>query len=160
MLYFDARLSKGQPTVEVRVLDVCTDPADAVLCAALIRGLVQTAADAWAAGEKLDRWRAEILRASTWRASHVGLAGSLVHPARRELAPARDVLGGLVDHIRPALEAAGDLERVEQGIERVLRAGGATRQRAAYERLGSVEGVVDDLIERTDATWNGDRTQE
>jgi carboxylate-amine ligase len=153
MLYFDARLSKGQPTVEVRVLDVCTDPADAVLCAALVRGLVQTAAEAWAAGEPLDRWRAEVLRASTWRASHIGLAGSLVHPGRRELAPARDVLAGMVDHIRPALEAAGDLERVEQGVERVLRAGGATRQRAAYERLGSVEGVVDDLIARTEATW-------
>jgi carboxylate-amine ligase len=63
------------------------------------------------------------------------------------------VLGGLVDHIRPALEAAGDLERVEDGVERVLRGGGATQQRAAYERLGSVEGVVDDLIERTETTW-------
>lgn len=153
MLYFDARLSKGQPTVEIRVLDVCTDPADAVLCAALVRGLVQTAADDWSAGERLDRWRAEVLRACTWRASHVGLAGTLVHPGRRELAPAREVLAGLVDHIRPAVEAAGDLERVQDGIERVLRGGGATQQRAAYERIGSVEGVVDDLIERTEATW-------
>ena len=153
MLYFDARLSKGQPTVEVRVLDVCTDPADAVLCAALTRALVQSAADAWAAGEPVDRWRAEVLRASTWRAAHSGLADGLVHPARRELAPAREVLTGLVDHIRPALEAAGDLDRVEEGIERVLRASGASRQRAAYARLGSIEGVVDDLIERTEATW-------
>jgi len=153
MLYFDARLSKGQPTVEIRVLDVCTDVADAVLCAALIRGLVQTAADAWAAGAERDRWRAEILRACTWRASHVGLAGRLVHPVLRELRPAREVLDGLVEHIRPALEQAGDLDRVLAGVERVMQAGGATHQRAAYERTGSVEGVVDDLIARTEATW-------
>ncbi|WP_017936389.1 carboxylate-amine ligase [Nocardioides sp. Iso805N] len=153
MLYYDARLSKGQPTVEVRVLDVCTDLADTVLCAALVRGLAQTAADAWAASEPLDRWRAEILRASSWRAAHVGLAGTLVHPLLRELRPAREVVDALVQHVRPALEASGDLDRVVEGAERVLRAGGATRQRAAYERTGAVEGVVDDLITRTDSTW-------
>jgi carboxylate-amine ligase len=153
MLYYDARLSKGQPTVEVRVLDVCTDVADAVLCAALVRGLVQTAADAWAAGQPLDRWRAEILRASTWRAAHVGLSGGLVHPLVRDLRPAREVVSALVEHVRPALEEAGDLDRVREGVERVLQAGGATRQRAAYERSGGVEGVVDDLIARTEQTW-------
>jgi carboxylate-amine ligase len=153
MLYYDARLSKGQPTVEIRVLDVCTDLADTLLCAALIRGLVQTAADAWAAGEERDRWRAEVLRACTWRASHVGLSDTLVHPALRELRPAREVLDALVEHIRPALEQAGDLERVRAGVERVLQAGGATKQRAAFERTGTVEGVVDDLIKRTEATW-------
>ena len=30
MLYFDARLAVGHPTVEIRVCDVCTDPAEAV----------------------------------------------------------------------------------------------------------------------------------
>jgi carboxylate-amine ligase len=153
MLYYDARLSAGQPTVEVRVLDVCTDVADAVLCAALIRALVETAADAWAAGEPLDRWRAEVLRACSWRAAHVGLSDALVHPGLRELRPAREVLDGLVQHVRPALEAAGDLDRVCEGVERVLRGGGATRQRAAYERTGDVVGVVDDLIERTESSW-------
>jgi len=153
MLYYDARLSTGQPTVEVRVLDACTDVADAVLAAALVRGLVETAAAEWAAGRPLDRWRAEILRASQWRASRMGLSTTLVHPVERELRPAREVLDALVAHVRPRLEAAGDLERVQDGLERVLRASGATRQRAAYERSGSVEGVVDDLIDRTARTW-------
>ncbi|MEP9380836.1 glutamate--cysteine ligase [Nocardioides sp. KR10-350] len=153
MLYYDARLSRTQPTVEVRVLDVCTDVADAVLAAALVRGLVETAAEEWRAGGPLPGWRAEILRAATWRASRMGLANSLVHPAERELAPARDVLTALVDHVRPRLDAAGDLDRVTEGVERVLRSGGATRQRAAYERSGTVEGVVDDLVARTEQSW-------
>lgn len=50
MAYFDARLSASYPTVEVRVADVCMDPADAVLVAALSRGLVETAAREWAEG--------------------------------------------------------------------------------------------------------------
>lgn len=153
MLYFDARLSMGQPTVEIRVLDACTDPADATLAAALVRGLVQTAAHEWARETPVPRWRSEILRAATWRAARWGLSGSLVHPVARELRPARDVLDALVDRVRPLLEQTGDLARVRDGVDRVLRAGGATRQRAAFERTGSVEGVVDDLIARTSESW-------
>ena len=44
MLYYDARLAVEHPTVEIRVSDVCTDPAASVLVAALVRGLVETAA--------------------------------------------------------------------------------------------------------------------
>jgi glutamate---cysteine ligase / carboxylate-amine ligase len=155
MLYFDARLSAQHPTVEIRVLDACTDHEDAVLAAALVRGLVVTAAQEWAEEQPLDRWRAEVLRASHWRAARMGLSNTLVHPGERDLRPARVVLDALVDHVREALEEAGDLERVMTGIDRVLRAGGATRQRAAYERGGSLEAVVDDLCVRTEATWHG-----
>lgn len=49
MIYFDARLSHRYPTVEVRVADVCLEPADTVLLATLVRGLVETAARAWRA---------------------------------------------------------------------------------------------------------------
>lgn len=158
MLYFDARLSANQPTVEVRVLDACTDPEDAVLAAALVRGLVVTAAREWAEHRPLDRWRAELLRASHWRAARMGLSNSLVHPRERELRPARDVLEALVDHVRDVLEEAGDLDRVTEGVDRVLRAGGATQQRAAYERTGTIEGVVDDLLVRTGASWQSGGT--
>ncbi|MDT0323939.1 YbdK family carboxylate-amine ligase, partial [Streptomyces millisiae] len=51
MVYFDARLSRSYPTVEVRIADVCQDPADTVLLAALTRALVETAAREWRAGE-------------------------------------------------------------------------------------------------------------
>lgn len=47
MIYFDARLSHRYPTVEIRVADVCLDPADTVLLATLARGLVETAAREW-----------------------------------------------------------------------------------------------------------------
>ena len=50
MLYFDARCSHRYPTVEVRVTDVCLDVRDTVLVAALVRALVETSAQEWAAG--------------------------------------------------------------------------------------------------------------
>ena len=83
MVYFDARLSRRHPTVEIRVGDVCRDPDSAVLLAALTRGLVETAARAWRAGEPPDPVRTELLRLATWR------AGAL--RARRRAARPRDV---------------------------------------------------------------------
>lgn len=156
MLYFDARLSEAHPTVEVRVCDVTTDPADAVTVAALVRALVETGARAWARDEPLPRWRAEALRAAHWRASRYGMADSLVHPAHGELRPAAEVLAALVAWVEPALREAGDLERVSAATERAISGNGAARQRAAYERSGDVEGVVDDLIARTEASWRRD----
>jgi carboxylate-amine ligase len=151
MLYFDARLSEAQPTLEVRVLDAVTDPDDVGLLTALARALVETAADGWPSG--LPAWRAEELRAARWRASRYGTSGHLLDPASHELRRVRDVLATLVDLVADRLEAAGDRGRVEAGIERVLGATGATRQRAAYERTGSLEGVVDDVLARTAASW-------
>jgi carboxylate-amine ligase len=151
MLYFDARLSEGQPTLEVRILDAATDPDDVGLLAALVRGLVETAVDGWPEG--LPVWRAEELRAARWRASRYGLGGQLLDPVTHGLQPARAVVERLVELVSARLDAGGDSDRVAQGVERVLRATGATRQRAAYERTGSVDGVVDDLLARTAASW-------
>ncbi len=156
MLYFAARLSPGNPTVEVRVCDVCTEPDDTLLVAALTRGLVETAAREAADGRAPDAWRAEALRACHWRAPRHGLSETLVHPARREPAPVREVLEALVDHVAPALAEAGDAELVSDGVRRVTAQNGASLQRTAYESTGEVTGVVDDLIARTRASWAAD----
>lgn len=151
MLYFDARLSEGQPTLEVRILDAVTEPEDVRLLAALVRALVETAVDDWPEG--LPAWRAEELRAARWRASRYGLADDLLDPLTHELRPAREVLSRLVELVSARLDADGDADRVDHGVERVLSGTGAARQRAAHERTGSVEGVVDDLLSRTAQSW-------
>lgn len=156
MLYWDARLSERQPTLEVRVLDVVTDPEDAGMLAALCRALVETAAGQWAAGGDALPWRSEELRAARWRAARDGLSGTLLHPASHELRPAREVVTALVRLVEDRLDRAGDLDRVASGVERVLAGTGAVRQRAAYEREGSVEAVVADLLDRTTASWRVD----
>ncbi len=155
MLYFDARLSAHQPTVEVRIFDTCTDPADAVFLAALVRGLVEHAARHWRGGGEAPRWRTETLRAAHWRASRVGLTDTLVHPVHRRLVPAREALAALVSEVSTELVEAGDDARVAAGVTRVLGCGGAARQRAAFERTGDLAGVVADLVERSEAAWSG-----
>ena len=154
MLYFDARLSVDNPTVEVRITDVCADPDDGVLVAALVRALVTRFADAEPDEAPGPAWRTEYLQAAQWRAARFGLSDRLLSPATIELAPARDVLALLVRTVRDQLEACGDVDLVHDGLERVLAGGGASRQRAAYERSGGdLAAVVDDLVVRTNACW-------
>ncbi len=152
MLYYDARLARSHPTVEVRITDVCTDPDDAVLVAALVRALVSHAAERPVEGIP---WRAELLRAARWRAARYGLAERLLDPVTGELRPAREVLEHLLATVTQPLEAAGDAELVQDAVARVLSEGGSVRQRAAYERNGgSVAAVVDDLVGRTNAAFS------
>jgi carboxylate-amine ligase len=154
MVYFDARLSEANPTVEVRTSDVCTDPDDAVLIAALVRGLVMRAVGSEADSEHEPVWRSELLRAAHWRAARYALSNRLLSPTTTEPAPAREVLSLLFSTVREQLEACGDAHLVRDGLERVLAGGGASRQHAAYERSGGeLTAVVDDLVVRTNACW-------
>ncbi|WP_180933577.1 carboxylate-amine ligase [Nocardioides ungokensis] len=88
MLYFDARLSARQPTVEVRIFDVCTDPADAVLLAALVRGLVEHTARCWRSGDAPARLAHREPARGPLACLAARVADTLVHPVLRRLAPA------------------------------------------------------------------------
>jgi glutamate---cysteine ligase / carboxylate-amine ligase len=147
MVYLDARLSRQHPTVEVRVADVCWEPDDAVLVAGLVRGLVQTAADAAAGGAPPDPVRTEVLRLAAWRASRYGMEGDLLDPRTWRPAAAADVLDALVAHVTPALEDARDLRLVRELLDGVLHRGtGARCQREILGRTGDLAEVVRDAI--------------
>ncbi|GGR55620.1 glutamate--cysteine ligase 2 [Streptomyces roseolus] len=134
MIYFDARLSHNYPTVEIRVADVCLEPRTTVLVAALVRGLVETAARSWRAGEPPARMPVGLLRLASWRAARSGLDGPLVDPVTMRERPAEAVLEALVAHTEDALRDTGDLELVRKGIADLLaHGGGARRQRRLHE---------------------------
>jgi carboxylate-amine ligase len=143
MVYFDARLSRHYPTVEVRIADVCLLADDAVLLAALVRGLVETVVRAWRAGEPPQPERTDLLRLASWRASRFGLDGDLVQPRPGRLAPAEVVIRELFDHVSPALADAGDLDTTKDLLGRLLsRGNGAMLQRRVHRETGDLAEVV------------------
>jgi glutamate---cysteine ligase / carboxylate-amine ligase len=150
MVYFDARLSAAWPTVEIRVADVALQVEDAVVLTGLARGLVETAAAQWRAGKPAPDLPTEVLRLAGWRAARSGLAGDLVDPRTGRPAPAADVLQALLDHVRPALVAARDDQRVRDGVAEVLvRGNGATFQRRLYAETGDLAEVVRAAVSAT-----------
>jgi carboxylate-amine ligase len=151
MVYLDARLSREFPTVELRIADVCAGVDDAVLVAGLCRGLVETAAQEWAAGAEAPQVRLEVLRGAAWRAARSGVSDHLVDTLTATTAPAAQMVDRLFEHIGPALESHGDLDSMRAEAARVLEDGtGADRQRAAFDRSGGdLVAVVADAVTRT-----------
>lgn len=150
MVYFDIRPSHRYPTLEVRISDACPLVDDALLLAGLARALVTTAVDAVRAGAPVDDADPELLRAASWRAARSGLGGQLLHPWDWTPAPAAEIVAMLLEHVRPALDAAADLPTVEGLLAVRIRDGeSAARQRALFRRTGSLDAVVDSLIAET-----------
>ncbi len=149
MVYFDARLSAHNPTLEVRVADVCLLPDDAVLLAALVRALADTAARAWRAGEPPAPLRVELLRLAAWRAGRSGLDGDLLDLTSMP-APAEKVIRMLIRHVSPALQENDELDVVDDLLTALLRRGnGANAQREVYRRNGHLADVVNYAAQRT-----------
>jgi len=153
MAYYDVRPSRRYPTLEIRVADVCLDPRDAVVVAALCRALVDTAAERWRDGRPPEDASIAVLRLATWQASRHGIAGELLDPLRHRPRPAREVVDSLVAHVRPALETNGDARRTEEGLDRIFARGtGAARQRQALAEAGGLDQAVLRLAELTSPT--------
>lgn len=149
-VFWDIRPSPNLPTVEVRVADVPLDVRDSLTIIGLVRALVLTALDGVSRGDLGPPVSTEVLRAAYWRAARDGLAGDSLDVREGALVPAPLMVAHLLDHVRPALEEAGDLPFVEDGLDRLVRRGsGAERQRRVHARCHDLTDVVDDLIEAT-----------
>lgn len=150
MIYFDARLSRRYPTIEIRVCDVCARSEDAALIAALARALVETAAQQERDGARTPAVRSGLIRAASWRASRWGMSADLVDVTSLGLGgtrvlPAWQAVERLLDLVGPALLRAGDVDRVTAGLDRITAAGtGAHVQRAAFA-AGGAAGALDQV---------------
>lgn len=134
MIYFDARLSRNHPTVEVRVADVCLEAEDAALIAVLVRGLVESASREWRAGVDPAPVPTVLLRMAAWQASNCGLRGELLDFGTFRPATAAEVVEALVDFVAPVLAEQGELELAREGVRRILHCGtGSVQQRRAMQ---------------------------
>src|SRR5919107_3530577 len=153
MVYFDIRPSAHVPTVELRICDSCPEVDFVVLIAGLFRALVRRAREECSAGRPLPAFRHELLRAATWRAARSGLEGDLVDLAGPALVAPAQLLGQLVDTLRPHLEALGDFAQVSELSQMALsRGSAAARRRRRFGQRGELTDVVDGLLAATQGT--------
>ena len=149
MVYFDARLARLHPTVEVRVADVCLRAEDAALIAVLVRALVESASREWNDGVDPAPVPTLLLRMASWQASNCGLRGDLLDFGTFTPAPAVDVVRALVDFAAPVLEEQGELDLVREGVDRILAEGtGSQLQRGPFH-AGGLPAVVERAVEVT-----------
>lgn len=156
MLYFDARLSRNHPTVEVRVADVCLRAEDAALIAVLVRALVETASREWRDGIDPVPVPTVLLRMAAWQASSSGLRGELLDFGTFRPAPAVTVVRSLVDYLAPVLQEQGELALARQGTEDIIARGtGSAEQRRVQEAAADDGGLGAVVIHAVGVTMHG-----
>jgi glutamate---cysteine ligase / carboxylate-amine ligase len=82
-----------------------------------------------------------------WRAIRHGLDAAFYDFSTKEEKGAREVAGGLVASLHPVSQDLGCEAELGGVLEIVGRGTGADLQRAVYARRGSLEDVVDYLLE-------------
>ncbi|MFD1146993.1 carboxylate-amine ligase [Saccharothrix hoggarensis] len=157
-IYWDVRPSSHLPTVEVRVADVAATVDEAVLLAALVRGLVATALADLGRGLPAPVVPNEVLRAASWRAARDGVTGLSLDVQSHQLVPTRLLLDRLVHRVQDNIDD-GDVALIRQLMSTMDTNGdGATRQRRAFTRAGQMSDVLDHLASDTlsgNEGWTG-----
>jgi carboxylate-amine ligase len=120
------------------------------MVAGLTRALARTCYARAREGEPTTPVPHELFVAANWRASRYGLEDELVDVEERRTVRAADLIGRLMEVVRPALEEDGDWDTVVEIVNRTVERGpAAARQRVEYAQSGRLEDVVDLILEET-----------
>ena len=144
--WWDARPHQKFGTVELRAPDVQADAAYTSALAALVQCLV---ASATARMDEQPPGNTQFNAENKWRAVRHGMDADFYDFAAGMAVPARSVARGLVEELRPIAQDLGCEEELCGVLEIVELGTGAELQRAAFERSGSLEGVMDYLTQGT-----------
>ena len=140
--WWDARPHLKFGTVELRAPDVQTDASRTAALVALVQCLV-AGADGRAPEGPL------FVAENKWRAVRHGMNATFYDFAEGRSVPARDLARSLVEELRPVAQELSCDAELEGVLEIVERGAGAGLQRAAFEKSGSLEGLVDRLAGAT-----------
>ena len=145
-IWWDLRPSSRFPTLETRVMDVCTRVDDAVALTAL---LVCTMRMLYRLRTANQRWRIYtpmLIRENRWRAMRYSFDEGLIDLAKSKVVPFRELLDellGLISEDAEALGCTNELAHVQNILERGTS---AHRQLKTYELERAAGADVDQAL--------------
>jgi carboxylate-amine ligase len=158
-IWWDVRPSARYPTLETRVMDVCTRIDDAVCIAAINVCLLRMLFRLRRSNQRWRTYARMLLMENRWRAMRYSFDEGLVDLGRGAIVPHAENLSELIELVREDADALGCTAEVEHAWQILERGTSAHRQVAAYERAlaggasqkEALNAVVDMLIEETRA---------
>ncbi len=156
-IWWDLRPSARFPTLETRIMDVCTRLDDTIALTAL---LVCTLRMLYRLRTRNQRWRIYtpmLIRENRWRAMRYSFDEGMIDLAKGAVVPFEDLIDEILSHVAEDAEALG-CEKELADVRRILSRGtSAHRQLKDYELErangasveDSLKSVVDTLITDT-----------
>jgi glutamate---cysteine ligase / carboxylate-amine ligase len=154
-IWWDVRPSARYPTLETRVMDVCTNIDDAICIAAINVSLLRMLFRLRRSNQRWRTYARMLLMENRWRAMRYSFDEGLLDLGRGAIVPHEENLGELMELIREDSDALGCTAEVEHAWKILERGTSAHRQVATYERAiaagaaprEALEAVVDMLIQ-------------
>ena len=145
-IWWDQRPSVRYPTLETRVMDICTLLDDAVAIAALIVCLMRML---WRLRCNNQRWRIYtpmLINENRWRAIRYGFDAGMVDLAKGDVIPFADLLEEIIELVSDDAEALDCVDEINSLRDIIARGSSAHRQIARYEQVMADGGSEDDAL--------------
>ncbi len=158
-IWWDLRPSARYPTLETRIMDVCTSLDDTVALAALLVCFLRML---YRLRRNNQRWRiytTMLIRENRWRAMRYSYDEGLIDLAKGRVIPFAELLDEMIELVAEDAEALGCTDEVNSVRDILTRGTSAHRQIETYNAAKSggaddraaLNAVVDMLIEDTAA---------
>ncbi len=156
-IWWDIRPSHKNPTLEMRICDMCTRLEDTVVIAALYQAILAYLYRLRAQNQTWRTYRKFLLEENKWRAQRYGVRGKLLDLGKRSLVPMAELIDELVGIIGEEAERLGSSLIIGQARTIVERGTSSENQlevyQSAIDRGADPEearrAIVDWLIETT-----------
>lgn len=156
-IWWDLRPSAKFPTLETRVMDVCTRLEDAVSLTAILVCILRMFYRLRCANQRWRIYTPMLIRENRWRAMRYSYDEGLIDLAKAKVMPFEDLLDEILGLIAEDAEALGCVTEVGNARHILTRGTSAHRQLKAFEieeaagasTEDALKAVVDRLIEDT-----------
>lgn len=156
-IWWDVRPSHRFPTLECRVMDVCTRLEDAICLASLVVSLMRMLYRLRKDNMRWRRYATMLINENRWRATRYSFDEGLVDLAKGRIGTCREIFEEIISLVKQDAEELGCLDELMH-IHTILDRGTSAHEQvkrfnAAIERGDSKQkalyGVVDFLIDET-----------
>jgi carboxylate-amine ligase len=148
-IWWDVRPHPQFGTLEFRVCDVPTRPADTVAIASLVQAIVYKLHTLRNRNLGFRLYRPLLIQENKWRAARYGLDGSLIDFGKMIEVPMRELALELLAFVDDVVDELGSRRQVS-GILDIVRDGtSADRQLRVYEETRDLKAVVAHLVRET-----------
>ncbi|HNP35076.1 MAG TPA: carboxylate-amine ligase [Woeseiaceae bacterium] len=158
-IWWDLRPSARYPTLETRVMDVCTRLDDAAALAALLVCILRMLYRLRTRNQRWRNYTPMLIRENRWRAMRYSFDEGLIDLARGTVLPFADLLDELIELVAEDADAIGCSSEIAHTRTILQRGSSAHRQLEIHDqalssgksRAESLQDVVDFLILETAA---------
>ncbi len=148
-IWWDIRPHPNFPTLEFRICDCTTKIDEVIAIAALIQTLVAKLIQLRQNNQTWRLYRPSLIAENKWRALRDGLDGKFIDFGKKEEVPLRFLLEELLELIDDVVDELETRQEIEY-IRTIIKEGSsADRQLRKYDETGSLESVIDMLVEET-----------